>query len=114
MRPICNEYVLLGAEEGSGTKGFVIRPTAIYDIPRLPLIYPSDGMKNWLSGWWGENISFVSRETLIEVSIAFGSDRKCVDGESNIKNSYIPLHDEYKTNMINYIVENDKRLFGDH
>lgn len=114
VRPICNQYVLLGAVEGSGSKCFVIRPSSIYQIPRLPLIRPSDGMKNWLSGWWNSNISFVPREQLVKINSIFVSERMGLNGDINTKNSYIPLDEEYKINMINYIVENDKRLFGDH
>ena len=114
VRPICNQYVLLGAIEGCGTKCFVINPSAIYHIPRLPLIYLSDGMKTWLSGWWTSNISFVPQEQLVKNAGIFVSDRMRVNGDIVTKNSYIPLDDEYKTNMIKYIVENDKLLFGDH
>jgi len=114
VRPMCNDYVLLGAIEGSGCKCFVIRPSAIYDIPRLPLIYPSDGMKNWLSGWWTDNISFVSREQLVQCSGKFSSDRRFIDGDMVTQNNYIPLDEEYIFDMITYITENHKRLFGDH
>lgn len=73
-----------------------------------------DEMKTWLSGWWTSNISFVPQEELVKNAGIFVSDRMGVNGDIVTKNSYIPLDDEYKTNMIKYIVENDKLLFGDH
>lgn len=111
-RAVCNEYVLLGVNEGGGAKSYVIRPTSIHSLPKLPLIYPCDGIKNWLSGWWTNNISFVPREQLIRVN-TFKSDRRLVNNKGLFmerKNEFIPLDEEYKLSILKYIVEHNANL----
>jgi len=111
-RAVCNEYVLLGVNEGGGAKSYVIRPNSIHYLPKLPLKYPCDGIKNWLSGWWTDNISFVPREQLIRVS-SFNSDRRLVNNKGLFmkrRNEFIPLEEEYKLSMLKYIVKHSASL----
>ena len=74
-----NNKVLLGCSEGAGTKGYVIKPTSSLFIQSLPIKNPSDGIKNWISGYWKNGISYVPAEELIKISDTLESDRRNVD-----------------------------------
>ena len=99
-----NDNVLLGCNEGAGTKAYVIRPTSGLLIESLPIKNPSDGIKNWISGWWRTGISYVPSEELIKVSTTLLSDRRSVDSaESTSTSTYIKLEKTWVDEIINRV-----------
>jgi len=101
-----NENVLLGCNEGYTAKAYIIRPTSIKYIPRLPIIYPADGIKNHISGYWKKekSISYYPRNSLLYVTFSMGSERKRIDKLSKEKN-YNKLEEKYIKNILEMIIK---------
>jgi hypothetical protein len=103
-RPIINNYVLLGCNEGAGSKAYIINSKSYKKLPKLPIKYPADGIKNWLSSYWQGGISYMPVEELIKVSDKFKSERISVDNlEKN--NNYIKLNNDEIKEIINNLLD---------
>lgn len=98
-RAIYNDKVLIGVNEGSGTKAYVIKPCSLNYIQPLPIVNPSDGIKNWLSGHWNEGLSYVPSELLINEVDGATSDRRDVDSKIS-KGTYQKLPDRVRLEII--------------
>ena len=97
VRAKVNEYVSVGCNEGAGSKAIVIKPTALLFISPMPIIAPSDGVKNWISGYWNVGLSFVPRNEFIKVSEKILSDRRGVDEGST---NFVKLDATYVKNFL--------------
>ena len=98
-RAIYNDKVLIGVNEGSGAKAYVIKPCSLNYIQPLPIVNPSDGIKNWLSGYWNDGLSYVPSELLINEVDGTTSDRRDVDSNTS-KSTYQKLPDHVRREIL--------------
>jgi hypothetical protein len=101
-RAVLNDKVTIGCNEGSGAKAYVIKPTSFLFINFIPIIFPVDGIKNWISGYWNESISLVPKIKLIGYKNMASSDRRSIDN-GDLLHTFVKLDKKYINNILDKV-----------
>jgi hypothetical protein len=110
-RPKINTYCSLGCYEDGGAKGYIIKPLSFLFINKLPIIFPADGIKAEISGWWNLGLSYLPNFQLIRYTDKYSNDRRNID-KNIITNEYQKLDQNYINNIIDTVKKfNDYQIY---
>lgn len=96
----------LGISEGEQTKAMIFNPSTLLFYLKTPIVYPTDGTKNHITGYWNNGIGFHSQIMSFDKSGV--STREGVDAKDVVKSNFQRLSDSYINTYIKNITAFNK------